>query len=120
MERDMNAMVKEVEKEFPSRPMNLNVPRNLKGYWAEGEEDDEDTQAEDMDEWHDDDISSYAHGDLEQHREAREYARLAAWELPLLSSTSVSLLPLPIPPNPSLHLSFPLQSNLTRISQFQN
>jgi small subunit ribosomal protein S35 len=35
-----------------------------------------------------DDISTLAHGELEQHREWRHYARLAAWEMPLLSSTS--------------------------------
>jgi small subunit ribosomal protein S35 len=33
-----------------------------------------------------DDITSLAHGELEQHREMRHYARLAAWEMPLLSS----------------------------------
>jgi hypothetical protein len=33
-----------------------------------------------------DDISSMAHEQLEQHREFREYARLAAWEMPLLTS----------------------------------
>ena len=35
------------------------------------------------------DISSLAHGELEKHREQREYARLAAWEMPMLSSTSL-------------------------------
>ena len=33
-----------------------------------------------------DDITALAHGELEQHREMRHYARLAAWEMPLLSS----------------------------------
>ncbi|KAH7419910.1 putative 37S ribosomal protein S24, mitochondrial [Cadophora sp. MPI-SDFR-AT-0126] len=33
----------------------------------------------------DDDINSLAHGELEQHRELRHYARLVAWEMPLLS-----------------------------------
>jgi len=33
-----------------------------------------------------DDISSDGHRELEQHREDREYARLAAWEMPLLAS----------------------------------
>ncbi|KAH9218876.1 mitochondrial ribosomal subunit protein-domain-containing protein [Leptodontidium sp. 2 PMI_412] len=33
----------------------------------------------------DDDINSLAHGELEQHREMRHYARLVAWEMPLLS-----------------------------------
>ncbi|EHL00067.1 putative 37S ribosomal protein S24, mitochondrial [Glarea lozoyensis 74030] len=32
-----------------------------------------------------DDISTLAHGELEQHREWRHYARLEAWEMPLLS-----------------------------------
>ncbi|KAG0645897.1 37S ribosomal [Hyphodiscus hymeniophilus] len=31
------------------------------------------------------DMNSLAHGELEQHREMRHYARLAAWEMPLLS-----------------------------------
>ncbi|KAF2003675.1 hypothetical protein P154DRAFT_617577 [Amniculicola lignicola CBS 123094] len=49
------------------------------GFWAEGEESlgsDEDYYA--------DDLTSLGHGELEQHRELRHYARLAAWELPLL------------------------------------
>ncbi|KAL2071582.1 hypothetical protein VTL71DRAFT_12817 [Oculimacula yallundae] len=33
----------------------------------------------------DDDLNSLAHGELEQHREMRHYARLIAWEMPLLS-----------------------------------
>ena len=37
-----------------------------------------------------DDISSLAHGELEQHREMREYARIAAWEMPLLTSPSLT------------------------------
>ena len=31
-------------------------------------------------------MNSLAHGELERHRETRHYARLAAWEMPLLSS----------------------------------
>lgn len=34
----------------------------------------------------DEDINSLAHGELEQHREMRHYARIIAWEMPLLSS----------------------------------
>lgn len=33
------------------------------------------------------DMTSLAHLEMEQHREQREYARLAAWEMPMLSST---------------------------------
>ncbi|TVY34131.1 37S ribosomal protein S24, mitochondrial [Lachnellula subtilissima] len=39
----------------------------------------------DFDEDGHDDLPSLAHGELEQHREWRHYARLAAWEMPLLS-----------------------------------
>jgi small subunit ribosomal protein S35 len=39
-------------------------------------------------EFEDDDITALAHGDLEQHREYRHYARLTAWEMPLLTSIS--------------------------------
>lgn len=37
-----------------------------------------------------DDLPTLAHGELEQHREWRHYARLAAWEMPLLSSMLLS------------------------------
>lgn len=37
-------------------------------------------------EFEEDDVTALAHGDLEQHREFREYARLMAWEMPLLTS----------------------------------
>lgn len=36
--------------------------------------------------WEFDDISSAAHAELERHREARQYARIAAYEMPLLAS----------------------------------
>ncbi|KAF8425632.1 mitochondrial ribosomal subunit protein-domain-containing protein [Tirmania nivea] len=35
--------------------------------------------------WEFDDISSAGHAELDQHREAREYARIAAYEMPLLA-----------------------------------
>jgi small subunit ribosomal protein S35 len=34
------------------------------------------------------DLTSLGHGELEHHREMRHYARLAAWEMPMLSSMS--------------------------------
>jgi len=37
-------------------------------------------------EFESDDITSLGHGELEQHREIREFMRFAAWEIPLLSS----------------------------------
>ncbi|RDI89941.1 hypothetical protein Vi05172_g377 [Venturia inaequalis] len=52
------------------------------GFFNYGE-DDPRAVGED-EEFQGDDISSQGHEELEQHRELREYARLAAWELPLL------------------------------------
>ncbi|KAI9740874.1 MAG: 37S ribosomal protein S24, mitochondrial [Claussenomyces sp. TS43310] len=40
-----------------------------------------------------DDMTSVAHGELEQHREFREYARLAAWEMPLLTKMAKPFVP---------------------------
>ncbi|PVI05091.1 hypothetical protein DM02DRAFT_555168 [Periconia macrospinosa] len=50
------------------------------GFWAEGEK----SLGQDED-YYGDDITSDGHGQLEHHRELREYARLIAWELPLLN-----------------------------------
>lgn len=50
------------------------------GFWAEGEE----SMGPDED-YYGDDITSHGHGELQSHRYLREYARLIAWELPLLS-----------------------------------
>jgi small subunit ribosomal protein S35 len=53
------------------------------GFWAEGEE----SMGPDED-YFGDDLTSHGHGELEQHRDLREYARLVAWEMPLLNRTS--------------------------------
>ena len=69
----------EEEKQKPPIP-----PRIKPGLMAMGEVDEQGS-GEDG-EFEGDDISSLAHGELEQHREIREMARIAAWEMPLLSS----------------------------------
>jgi len=58
-----------------------------------GEPNDEDQPMELDDEGDDEDVTDdysnmtvLAHGELQQHQEIRHYARLAAWDLPLLSS----------------------------------
>jgi small subunit ribosomal protein S35 len=53
------------------------------GFWAEGEE----SMGQDED-YYGDDLTSHGHGELQQHRQLREYNRLAAWEMPLLNRTS--------------------------------
>ncbi|KAF2258035.1 hypothetical protein CC78DRAFT_538107, partial [Lojkania enalia] len=65
---------------IPENASEIEEPIGKIGFWGEGEEElgpDED--------FYGDDLTSAGHGELERHRELREYARLAAWELPLLS-----------------------------------
>ncbi|PYI22723.1 putative 37S ribosomal protein Rsm24 [Aspergillus violaceofuscus CBS 115571] len=66
-----------------------------KGFWAE-EEPDEFGITDDMDdEFNDDDITTMAYAELEEHREIREYARIAAWDMPSLSKLAK---PFTLPP----------------------
>jgi small subunit ribosomal protein S35 len=61
---------------------------NGKLFWNDGEEDPAlvmDELAE-PDKWPEDEITTMGHAKLEEHREMRHYARIAAWEMPLLSS----------------------------------
>ena len=90
VESELNAEVSQLAYEMSQEaPRNTQIPKRIKpGLMAMGE-DDEQISGED-EEFQGDDISSLAHGELEQHREIREMARIAAWEMPLLSSTSLS------------------------------
>ena len=73
-------------------------PRVRPGFMAMGEENEMDEGEDEV--FQGDDISALGHGNLEQHREIREYARIAAWEMPLLSSKfSIPQLP-PTPLQP--------------------
>jgi small subunit ribosomal protein S35 len=65
------------------RPIEMPVKYQTQGFMNMGEAPADSEEDPDFEE---DDIPSIAHGQLEQHREYREYARLAAWEMPLLSS----------------------------------
>lgn len=57
------------------------------GFWAEDEPDELVNTLEDGDEEiNDDEITSLAHAEMELHREMREYARITAWDMPMLSS----------------------------------
>lgn len=63
-----------------------DVRGKVRGFWAE-DDGDEMAQVEDGDEdIQDDEITSMAHAEMELHREMREYARIAAWDMPMLSS----------------------------------
>ncbi|KAI9788415.1 MAG: 37S ribosomal protein S24, mitochondrial [Peltula sp. TS41687] len=76
----------EAEFEMPEDPKSLE--RVVPGLLNMGEEDPEDTGNDD--DFMGDDISSSAHAELDEHREIREYARIAAWEMPLLSRAELA------------------------------
>ena len=69
-----------VEKQRPPRPGGL---------LDMGDEDEPDRADDEV--FEGDDMTSLGHGDLERHREMREYARIAAWDMPLLASMCSSL-----------------------------
>ena len=54
------------------------------GFWNMGEVEREESGEDEA--FEGDDLNELGHAELEQHREMREYARIAAWEMPLLSS----------------------------------
>ncbi|KAB8079237.1 mitochondrial ribosomal subunit protein-domain-containing protein [Aspergillus leporis] len=89
IEKSVSSMEKETGLRFE------DVREKRLGFWGE-EEDDEFALVEDADEaFNDDDITSMAHAELEVHREIREYARIAAWDMPLLSQLAK---PFTLPP----------------------
>ncbi|KAH7149513.1 mitochondrial ribosomal subunit protein-domain-containing protein [Dactylonectria estremocensis] len=64
---------------------------NKQSFWYDDE--DPETNTEELDEFDEDDITSMAHGKLDQIREMRNYARLAVWEMPLLSKLAKPFTP---------------------------
>jgi small subunit ribosomal protein S35 len=73
----------EIDQDMDFREQPKKLMKSEVGFWAEGEQElgkDED--------YFGDDLTSDGHQQLQEHRELREYARLIAWELPLLSRTS--------------------------------
>ena len=93
MESELQGMVSQavydISREAPRE--KVIAPRITPGLMAMGEIDEQDS-GEDED-FEGDDITSIAHGELEQHREIREYARIAAWDMPMLSSMPPPLSP---------------------------
>lgn len=81
---ELDKKVNQLDKEVDLR---IDEDRTKqRGFWAE-DDPDEFAQVEDGDEEiNDDEITSMAHAEMELHREAREYARIAAWDMPMLSS----------------------------------
>ena len=88
----MNQLERDIEDENDvDFPVDTLLAREV-GYWADGEADDDLAMAEDADDEQDEsDITSVAHSELEVHREIREYTRVAAWDMPLLTSRHSSV-----------------------------
>lgn len=88
VESELNSEVSQALAESAQQfePAEIKIPRIKVGLMAMGE--DEEQESGEDDEFEGDDITSLAHAELEQHREMREYARIAAWEMPMLSSVS--------------------------------
>ena len=82
----------DIQQEVPRGPDRKNLTKKPYGLLPLGE-DEQDMVPDEL--YRGDDITSLAHGELEQHREKREYARIAAWEMPMLSSTSQTMLTRP-------------------------
>ncbi|KAK4694112.1 small subunit ribosomal protein S35, partial [Lecanoromycetidae sp. Uapishka_2] len=69
----------------------VSIPRIKPGLMAMGEAEEQESGEDE--EFEGDDLTSLGHGELEQHREMREYARIAAWEMPLLSKLAKPFAP---------------------------
>ena len=89
MEAEISSEIRDLEDEegMMRLPAQENRRKKLKETFLnmgdpEPFEDDDFEMENDLVE----DMNSLAHGELEHHREMRHYARLAAWEMPLLSS----------------------------------
>lgn len=88
---ELDKEVTEINRAYPMR-FDGNSAQRL-GFWGKDETDDF-AKVEDADEEYlDDEMTSMAHAEVELHREVREYARIAAWDMPFLSSMSFSHVP---------------------------
>jgi small subunit ribosomal protein S35 len=78
------------------------IPKRDSFWHADEPDQDLITDEVGEDDFEEDDIMAMAHAKLEEHREFREYARIAVWEMPLLSSKlsgAAPLVPLFVPAN---------------------
>ncbi|KAL8873564.1 MAG: hypothetical protein Q9174_000980, partial [Haloplaca sp. 1 TL-2023] len=89
LQGDVSQAAYEVSQETPRERVPLE--RIVPGLMAMGEIDEQDSGEDD--DFEGDDITSTAHGELEQHREIRDYARIAAWEMPMLSKLAKPFVP---------------------------
>lgn len=91
---EIEQTILQIEKEEDLRFEDIRPRRP--GFWAEDEPDELVNTLEDGDEEiNDDEITSLAHAEMELHREMREYARITAWDMPMLSKLAK---PFTLPP----------------------
>ncbi len=84
MEEEWEEIEDRLQERYPPYKLPGRVKRLKNTFLNMG--DPEPWEDEDMLDDDDDDMTTLAHGELERHREMRHYARLAAWEMPMLSS----------------------------------
>ncbi|KAJ4302560.1 37S ribosomal protein S24, mitochondrial [Collariella sp. IMI 366227] len=82
------AQLSSAQRQITAEMAPLRRPVRIKkdSFWNE-EESDADLITDEIgeDDFEEDDIMAMGHAKLEEHREFREYARIAVWEMPLLS-----------------------------------
>lgn len=81
---ELEKSVNQIEKEHDLR--FEDVRDKSRGFWAEDESDELALVEDGDEEINDDEITSTAHAQMELQRELREYARITAWDMPMLSS----------------------------------
>ncbi|KAK4100020.1 mitochondrial ribosomal protein [Parathielavia hyrcaniae] len=83
-QQDIEQLAQDVTKEAAQLRRPVFVKRD--SFWHV-DEPDQDLITDEVgeDDFEEDDIMAMAHAKLEEHREFREYARIAVWEMPLLS-----------------------------------
>ncbi|KAL2263804.1 hypothetical protein VTK26DRAFT_5096 [Humicola hyalothermophila] len=86
--RDMKREFEDLNQEIDAEAAEIRRPVKVRrsSFWNEEETDtDLITNEFGEDDFEEDDIMALGHAKLEEHREFREYARIAVWEMPLLS-----------------------------------
>ena len=119
VESRLNAKVADALRSMPPEEPEDPPERFKGGLMSMGEVDEYESGEDEL--FEGDDMSSIAHAELEQHRELREYARIAAWEMPLLSSKSLlnflQIMDMPSGPMPPFGLSCAF--HLTTLTQLR-
>lgn len=92
MQNEFDKLTSELVEE--SRPLRRTIVPKKDSFWNTDESDpDLITDEVGEDDFEEDDIMAMGHAKLEEHREFREYARIAVWEMPLLSSKPAAAVP---------------------------